>query len=171
MRAPKPDLSAINPLSLPPQLRMLMRVLGESAAYKLVEQRGGSYVIVPKRFVPEHDLHEILGTQAFMALIDACGSETLQLPKYDSVLRQIRHQRVMELIGKGYLLREVALKVNYTVRQVINIKQANEVREMQGSLWDMFPDQGEVVEIEDEPADNLPTAHNPFGMRYTPGDK
>jgi hypothetical protein len=166
MRAAKPDLTAINPLNLPPQLRKLMRVLGEAAAYKLVEQRGGSYVIVPKRFVAEHDLHEVLGTQAFMALIEACGSETLQLPKYDSVLRQVRHQRVMELLGKGYLLREVALKVNYTVRQVINIKQAHEPRDDQLGLWDLFPPGGVVEVIEDEPATEakLPTAHNPFGL-------
>ena len=167
MRVAKRDLSDINPLSLPPQMRMLMRVMGEAAAYKLIEQRGGSYVIVPTRLVPEHYLLEILGPQAFMALVEACGAQTLQLPKYDSVLRQLRHRRVMELLGKGFLLREVAVQVNYTVRQVLNIKQSSAPDDRQGGLWDMFPEQGEVVEIEDEPADNLPTAHNPFGLGRT----
>lgn len=165
MRAAKPDLSNINLDRLPPQLRTLVRVLGEAMAYRLVEQRGGSYVIVPKTFKVDHDLHEVLGTKGFGALVDAYGGSTLQLPKSDSLLRQVRHQRVVELLGQGYLVREVALKVNYTVRQVFNIKQSIAPADTQIDLWGLMGDEGDGKTVDiPAPQESGPTAHNPFGL-------
>ncbi len=158
--ARKPASANINTHLLPPQLRVLVRVLGEPAAFRLVEHCGGGYLIVPKRFNPSHHLAELLGIEAYGKLIEEYGGHRLELTKYDAVLRQLRHQRVHSLIEQGYTIREVASATNYTTRQVINIKQAADPIEQQLGFWD----EAEVEEVQ-EP---LPTgdglAHNPFGL-------
>lgn len=113
----------VNVHRLPPQLRMLVRAIGEAAAFRLVESRGGVPLTVPKRAHAEHHLAELLGPVAFAQLVDGWGGLTLELPKYDAVLRQLRHQRVHELLRR-HTTTEVALMTNYTKRQVINIKQS-----------------------------------------------
>lgn len=146
---------------LPAQLRQLVRVMGEAPAYRLVELRGGTPLTVP------HSLHspaglalaDLVGAAPAAALAAVMPGETLQLPKNDSVLRQLRHQRVLELRGQGLRLASVALATGYTVRQVINICQRNGVSAEavdapplpQHDLWPELLDAGVA-------------AHNPFGL-------
>lgn len=157
-RAPKPEF--VNPHKLPPQLRMLVRVMGDAAAFRLVEELGGTPVSVPKRMSPEHRLADVLGPVAFAQLVDAYGGETLELPKYDSVARQARHQRVHELL-RHHTINQVAVMAGYTKRHVINIKQAAgpEVS-AQGDLFEAL-DQADAEQA--EPGDR-PAMHDPFRL-------
>jgi len=122
-----PPPSSITLHRLPPQLRMLVRVMGERAAFRLVERRGGTPFTVPKHLagLAKRDLEQLLdlvgSAEAAAALVAELSAQTLQLPKYDSVLRQLRHRRVAELRQMGHTQAEVALQTGYTVRQVINI--------------------------------------------------
>lgn len=114
---------ALNLRLLPPQLRELVRTMGEADAFRLVERRGGTTMRVPKRVSTRHWLLQIVSPQAFAQLVDGYAGMEIQLPKYDSVLRQIRHQRVHHLLSR-HTVSEVALLTNYTTRQVFNIKRA-----------------------------------------------
>lgn len=164
MSTPRNKPRMVNEHLLPPQLRMLVRIMGDTAAYRLVQERGGGYLIVPVHVSPEHPLCELLGPAAFAALVRELGSQTLQLPKYDSVARQWRHQQVHALREQGKTLCQVALKTNYSMRQVINIMRDAEGDSRQ--QIDLFASMDETdVDADlaggDEP---MPTAHNPFGL-------
>ena len=146
-RLPRPV--AINEHLLPPQLRLLLRLVGDAAAYRLIEHRGGTSVKVPKRASAGHWLAELLGPVAFGRLVEEMASEVLHLPKYDAVLRQLRHRRVLELVGK-HMVREVAAMTGYTTRQVINIRnQAEEdgwSAPVDPNQLDMFADLDSALE-------------------------
>lgn len=112
---------------LPVQLRMLVRVMGEAGAFQLVQSRGGTPFTVPKHLhSPQGErLVELCNSpEAAALLVRELPGETIQLPKYDSVVRQLRHQRVMQLRRDGRQLAEIALTVGYSQRQVINVLNA-----------------------------------------------
>lgn len=137
---------------LPPMLRMLVRCMGESDAFKLVESLGGTKLRVPQAFVEGHLLLDVISVRAFLGLINEYGGIDVQLPKYDSVLRQIRHKRVNALLDQGLTNKEVALATNYTQRQVINIKQQAHPIGRQISLWDALQaDADDHEQLDQEP--------------------
>lgn len=109
---------------LPVQLRMLVRLMGEAPAFRLVQALGGTPFTVPKS-VHSPQFERLVAAcgcpKAGAALVAEMPGETLQLPKYDGVARQLRHQRVVELRGKGVRLAQIALTTGYTVRGVIYI--------------------------------------------------
>jgi hypothetical protein len=112
---------------LPVQLRMLVRLMGEAAAYRLVQERGGTPFTVPKnaRSPQFAGLVDLVGIDAAAALVAELSGQTLHLPKYDGVLRQLRHQRVIDLRSRHRMqLADIALTTGYTVRQVINVLNA-----------------------------------------------
>lgn len=150
-------MSTINTHLLPAALRELVRVLGEGAAFKLVERRGGGRLIVPKRVNADHRLMDELGLQVFAALVDAYGGEVLELPKYDGVARQLRHERVRKHRAAGMTIDRVAVATGYTRRQVFNIlgDVAPEDRQV-----DMF----EALDLADAASPLTGFANDPFGL-------
>jgi hypothetical protein len=139
---------------LPPQLKELVRVLGEGPAFNLVKWLGGTTFWFPKSRSSRQfaELVEIVGLQAADAAVAELGTEAWQLPKYDSVLRQMRHARVVELKRVAGLSNpEVALRTGYTVRQVINI--CNEAGLAQAEREAFLAAQGDLFGEDAEPAD------------------
>lgn len=138
---PAPGAIALH--RLPVQLRMLVRVMGEAAAFRLVQWRGGVPYTVPKKVRSAQFTHlvEAVGADGAMALHSDCAGVTLQLPKYDGVLRQLQHQRVIELRLAGLKLPEIALATGFTQRWVIKILTAarltglDELMQGQGDLF------------------------------------
>lgn len=161
-------MSKINLDRLPAELRELVRVLGESAAFKLVERRGGGRLIVPKKVHPDHRLMDELGLKAFADLVAHYGSEVLELPKYDSVTRQLRHQRVRRLRVEGRTHDRIAIETGYTRRQVINILAADDDL-VPSSQLDLFGAPLLISEEEADGADQAPapaphSANDPFNL-------
>ncbi|MBY0235237.1 MAG: hypothetical protein K2W93_09665 [Burkholderiaceae bacterium] len=152
-------MAAINVHLLPQGLRDLVRVLGEADAFRLVERRGGGRLVVPDRVHPEHPLMDELGLRVFAALVDAFGREVLELPKYDSVARQLRHERVRKHRAEGMTIDRIAVATGYTRRQVFNI------------LADVAPEDAQLdmfATVDDE-VDAMPisfagSANDPFGL-------
>lgn len=142
---------------LPPQLRMLVRAIGEDAAFRLVKARGGTVLHVPVRLDEDHPLCDLLGPGAYGQLVQHYGSTKVELPKADSLLRQVMHARVHELDDEGATLNEIALSCNYSRRHVINIL-ADKRR--------YTPDQGDLFDApaDDEEDAEMGPAHNPFGL-------
>lgn len=158
----------VNLQLLPPQLRMLVRIMGEQPAFKLVEVRGGTPIVVPVKVSPDHWLMDIVGPQAFAALVNEMAGMTTDLPKADAIFRQWRHQRVHALVGGRMTDAEIALATGYTRRHVINIRQAEAEHAAAGgdgnpAQFDLFA----AVDAELDAtlgADAGPTAHDPFGL-------
>lgn len=157
-------MSTINTDLLPAALRELVRVLGEATAFRLVERRGGGRLIVPKKVHPDHRLMDELGLKAFADLVAGYGGEVLDLPKYDSVVQQLRHQRVRKLRGEGHSLDRVAVLSGYTRRHVINILGGEDQHYAERQL-DMFgaPPVATALPAPDEPI----RANDPFNLGFT----
>lgn len=160
----------INTAMLPPQLRLLVRVMGVGPALALVEARGGTRLTVPVRCSPDHWLNEVVGPVAFAALVQDSAAVTMELPKADAATRQWRHQQVHEL-ARTMTNDQVARATGYTRRHVINIRQAEAEAAglRQPDLFDSLgddEDQADLVDLADrvQDADDTPTAHNPFGL-------
>lgn len=152
------DEPMINIELLPPVLREMVRVLGESAAFKLVEHLGGRRLIVPKRLKMEDPLLDLLGGKAFAKLVNYSGGSVIELPKYDSVTRQLRHERVRACRALGLTGDQTATKTGYTRRQVMNIwAAANDHQDfLQDQLW--------TVEEETPAKSFTGRANDPFGL-------
>lgn len=148
--------SAIALHRLPVQLRMLVRVMGEAGAFALVQARGGTPFTVPKHLHSAHGerLLDLCGSpDAAARLVAELPGETIQLPKYDAVLRQLRHQRVLQLRREGRQLAEIAMTVGYTVRQVINVLNAGALRGELSEADAPADDQLDMFGHEDDLAD------------------
>lgn len=136
---PAPGTIALH--RLPVQLRMLVRLMGEAAAYRLVQARGGTPFTVPKSLRSSQFaqlVDDAADIEAARALVAEMAGETVQLPKYDGVLRQLRHQRVVQMRQRGHRLAEIALQTGYTVRQVINVCNASGIDADDGAQGDLF---------------------------------
>lgn len=163
-RPKRPAPQCLNTHLLPPQLRLLIRVMGEGPALELAAQRGGTQLTVPVRVRRDHWLYDVVGHTAFAALVAECAGITLELPKYDKVLQQHRHQRVHALAREGWTQGEIAVETNYTRRHVITICQAEAEAAAAGQM-DIFRDWLDKEDAEPETAaEATPTAHNPFGL-------
>lgn len=164
---------AINLNRLPKTLRMLVETLGEALAFKLCQIRGGVSLYVPREISGEHWLNEALDPGEFARLVDAHGGINLAIPKYDALLMQLRHQRVVELHKAGQGPMQIALATGYTKRMVALI-----VSEIEADLalvglpgfndkqLDFFGfDDADTAPADDQAdAEPTPTAHDPFGM-------
>lgn len=111
----------INPNALPPALRELVRVLGDGDALRLVGMYGGGRVAVPHKVSLDHRLCVALGAEAFTRLVREYGGDTIDLPKGDAYLRELRHDQVRACRERGLTVDETAAATGYSRRHVINI--------------------------------------------------
>lgn len=116
------QVDLINVDLLPPNLRLLCRVLGSRRAFELCQVRGGVPLQVPVRASLEHWLAEVIGMDGLQALVDALAGEQLDVPKYDKVAMQLRHQQVQACLMAGMGPTRTALKLGYTKRHVLNLQ-------------------------------------------------
>lgn len=120
---------------LSPQLRVWVNKVGLQPALALVKTRGGT----PFKFPAKAEgslLEDIVGTDAARILVDLHACQTLNIPKADQILRQIRDQQIFEQ-RKTMSRTQVALKHNLTTRQVDNIcaRLADPEPDLQGALF------------------------------------
>jgi len=116
------DTSTLNVAPLPESLRTLIECVGQQAALRLLEWRGGAYICVPKVMTADHEILDIIGLVPFARLVEWYAGETLTLPKNDKVLQQFRHRMIWQMRNHERLqVDEIALKVGYTVRRVYQV--------------------------------------------------
>lgn len=115
-------LSLINVELLPPNLRLLCRVLGPRKAFELSKRRGGVPLRVPVRASLDHWLVDIIGFDGLQSLVDALAGEYIDVPKYDKVLQQLRHQQAHACLAAGMSMSNTAIETGYTKRHVVNIQ-------------------------------------------------
>lgn len=163
------DEDSINLHLLPEGAREMVRVLGFTAAMRLMKARGGLPLRVPEKIdwtAPSNAalslLDDLGSAEALGRLVEYAGGGTIYyLPKYDAVARQLRHEQVRELRRRGYGLEEIALKTQYSLRRVFDILGLDDPA--RAGQRDLFEGEYELVDV----APVLPVspglAHNPFG--------
>lgn len=125
-----------NHLALPDSLRSLIDCVGEAAALRLIEWRGGVYLCVPKKVDAIHPLFDQIGAMAFAKLVEWYGGETVMLPKNDAVMRQIKHALIRQLRYEQKMAVDViAQKVGYTMRRVFQVLAEDESAPTTGDLF------------------------------------
>lgn len=102
---------------LPPKLRLMIKDIGFAAAVKLAQALGGTSLYVPGEVGPNHAL-EVIGPEAFALLVEHYGNTNITLTKADSLFRQVRHRRVIDLAASGKRVREIAMDTGYSARSV-----------------------------------------------------
>lgn len=88
------------------------------AMLKVVERYNGIRLKMPIKAKPNHPLNEVIETSQFQALVDWFGGEEIDMPKLDSVIMQIKHQRVYQLRDEGLKVADIALRLNYCERRI-----------------------------------------------------
>ncbi len=116
------DTRIHNPLKLPKSLRTLIECIGEEAALRLIEWRGGAYLCVPGKVDPSHPLLDHIGGVAFAKLVYTYAGETITLVKNDAVLRQIKHAMIRQMrYQQNIPIDQIAIKIGYTTRRVFQV--------------------------------------------------
>ncbi|WP_211452612.1 hypothetical protein [Collimonas antrihumi] len=129
------DTRIHNPLKLPESLRTLIECIGEEAALRLIEWRGGAYICVPGKVDPAHPLLDHIGGIAFAKLVYRYSGETITLVKNDAVVRQIKHALIREMrYQQNMQIDDIAIKVGYSMRRVFQVL-AEEDAPMNGTLF------------------------------------
>jgi hypothetical protein len=147
----------IKPEALPEGLRELARVLGDTDALRLIGLHGGARVSVPKKVREDHPLRMALGAVAFERLVDEYGGETIDLPKGDAYLRELRHAQVRQCREQGLTVDETAEATGYSRRHVINIL-GGDASGVDTFTIDMF------AEPENKAPSHAGCANDPFGL-------
>jgi hypothetical protein len=122
---------------LPPQLRMLVRQIGFQAALKLVRERGGREISVPKTASADRVLAQVIGVRALEQLCAAYrnAGARFDLPKSDKILIQARNAAIIERRRAGASYPKIASEFGLTTRWVIEICNAARDADRQGDLF------------------------------------
>jgi hypothetical protein len=153
--------------ALPAALRELVRVLGHADAFRLIAANGGGRLSIPKRPTPDHPLRMVLSAEGFDVLVAWAGGETMDLPKGDAYMRELRHHQVREIRASGLTMEETARATGYSRRQVINIT-GGEGTSRDTRTRDMFEEAEDEGAVGGRKADKAPVSTwagqgDPFG--------
>ncbi len=114
------DLELIDESLLPPQIRMIARVIGLPETLRLIDARGGNRVRIPMRPERCQVLREVLSQSALAALAEAFGGKCLELPKKDKFILQIRNHAIRNA-RQQQTVSQIAREYNLTRRHVFNL--------------------------------------------------
>lgn len=131
-----PDL--INPDILPELHRELAGLIGLPATLELGEAYNGVYLYVPIQVHDDHPLTNIVGADAFAALVDQYGGSNLMFPKLDAAARQIKYQIIAQMTKKQCSVKDIALNTGYSQRRVLQIRHEQNIQPLSIDQLSMF---------------------------------
>lgn len=108
-------------MSLPQRVEELRRLIGSSAALKLVERFGGTRVYVPARAALSQELVKTIGLQAAKALAREYGGDAFELPRCAARLRAVRNAEIRAQYDAGKSAAALARDFILTERHVWRI--------------------------------------------------
>ncbi len=124
---PDADIERISEKALPPRARMLVRAIGLPATLVLLDRHGGTPIRIPARSRRSRKLSAILTAKQIDSLAELWGAQSIELPKLDSCLLQIRDQEISRRSAAGETHVALAREFKLTRRHIINI--VNKARE------------------------------------------
>lgn len=148
----KPCSLTIAHQAMPQSLRELARVLGDAGALRLTGVYGGQRLRVPNKAAHGHAMRAGLGDAVFEALVAEYAGISMDVPKCDGFLRELRHEQVRQYREQGLTMDDIAGETGYSRRHVINILYGDSV---DTKTIDMF---------ESAPESHAGSANDPFGL-------
>ena len=128
--------SSINPDLLPPQLRKLVCVVGFSEALKLVQAKGGIPIYIPANPNASCQFSGILKHESVVLLAKEFGGQTIDLPKADKLLAQLRDLYIVNQRGST-TGRKLAHECGLTWRRIKQICAAAKEDDGQSDMFDL----------------------------------
>lgn len=133
------DLALVDPKLLPPQIRIFIQTVGLPDTIIFLKEKGGTVFRFPFE-AKGTKLERIVGRDSAYKLCQVFGGKTIDLPKADKILMQIRNiainnERSHPDLDKRLSLSQAALKFNLTTRQIKNISHNNN-ENTTGDLFD-----------------------------------
>lgn len=119
---------------LPLLMLKLIRLIGFSAAIKLVALRPGIPTFIPTVMQPDHWLAQELGIFAASALVKNWPGATIVPPNCKMALIKLRHRQVLRSRAQGFSQTECAMLYGLTPRQIRNIESNLPEDDLNGSL-------------------------------------
>lgn len=116
------DLKQVDVRQLPHSLQELIECVGLENAYRLTSCFGGRPKYIPK-FPSRSSLTLILPPEALCALIKRYAGLSIEIPKVDHFLRQIRNQQIFQESCDGLSRSALADKYGLSLRQIGNIRR------------------------------------------------
>ncbi len=107
--------------TLPARLCEIKDIAGPAAALSLAERYGGASVYVPVKSRPEHPLSKLLGLKAADAISRVYGGDRLEVPKKDSIVRQLRGRKIRERRREGASISKLAFEFGLSRRRILQI--------------------------------------------------
>lgn len=134
-----PEITEQDMHLLPHNMRALAGVVGLGSLLKLVKHYGGcSALMVPKKANPDHYLWELIGPEAFRALVVQHQGDTIEIAKCEKATRELMYRKLRhEHFVLGDTQDCLARRYHLTVRQIRNICYYTEASEedRNGSLF------------------------------------
>ncbi len=112
------DLNIFDTSLLPPQMRLLTKIIGLGETIELVKHRGGRPTRMPTTGTRDTALDNILKRESIMALAKSdLAGQRLDLPKPDKIMVQLRNMNI--LAARGRLTKaELAKEYGLTTRMI-----------------------------------------------------
>lgn len=110
--------------SLPARLCEIKEIAGPQAALSLAQRYGGASVYVPVKATAGHPLSKLLGMRAAGAISRVYGGDRLEVPKTDSIARQIRGKKIRRRRLEGASISILAAEFNLSRRRILQILAA-----------------------------------------------
>jgi len=120
------DLELIEVEALPATLRELVEKIGLPDAYRLCRERGGVRIYIPYQARPDCQLARIVSMEAVRALVEHWQGETIEVPKAETLLRQLRDREIRAARRQGVPRAELARRHNLTIRRIQDIAREPE---------------------------------------------
>ena len=128
-------LSDINIDILPPQLRLLIDIIGLCESFRLLEKRGGTPLFICENPEKANVFKNIISDEAIIKLCTRLGPSTIELPKPDKITKQLRNMAI-RADSKTMNNVQLARKYNKTRKYIINILKQDKEDDPTPDLFD-----------------------------------
>jgi hypothetical protein len=112
---------------LPKRVAELVKVVGSTAAFKLVELRGGGRLEVPTRAKSSHWLVEHIGLEALAKLVAYYGEERIEIDRCAYVIRALneraKEKAIVAAHDNGASNWQLAQQYGYTERGIRKLRK------------------------------------------------
>jgi Mor family transcriptional regulator len=121
----------------PPKFAQIVAIIGEEAAWKLINQRGGIRLRVPLRH-EQRLIEELIGAEPAMKLCAEYGGDTIEVPRLVERSRELRDAEIAQQARMGSSISQLARRYALTERGVSKILARFRIRNathQQPELW------------------------------------
>lgn len=112
------ELEHINVDTLPPQVRVLVKLIGLANTIELLKTYGGMLITMPTRAEKAVLLPNVIGHEAVARICNSrLAGRRIDLPKCDKIIIQLRNQAILAARGQA-TKRDLARHYGLTARTV-----------------------------------------------------